>query len=1148
MEFEKRVSEIRHQDGSGTNSMEITVPSQWSQVATDIIAQKYCRKAGVPQLDGSGKVILDEFDKVVTGAETDARQVFNRLASCWRNWGEKYSYFDSSDDADNFQDELEFMLANQMAAPNSPQWFNTGLNTAYGLTGRPQGHYFVDPKTTELKKSTSAYERPQPHACFIQSIDDDLVNEGGIMDLWTREARLFKFGSGTGTNFSAIRGAGERLAGGGESSGLMSFLKIGDRAAGAIKSGGTTRRAAKMVSLDLDHPDIEEFIGWKAKEERKVAALVAGSKICKKHLQSIMTALGQVEGKQRFFPKTNPALKRALKEANRDHVPMNYIARVIDLARQGITSIEFEEYDTDWNSEAYETVSGQNSNNSIRIPNKFFAQLEQDGDFELTRRTDKKVSKKIKAKKLWRQISEAAWNCADPGLQFDDTINDWHTCPEDGRINASNPCSEYMFLDNTACNLASINLLKFVDPVTEMFEVDKFIHACELWTMVLEISVLMAQFPSKEIAQRSFQYRTLGLGFANIGALLMVMGLPYDSEKGRNVAAAISAIMGGTAYKMSALLAGEHGAFERFEANKRHMQRVIKNHRIAVNGGSLDGKSYSGLSVKPVPLQESKADSYLVKAAKEAWQEAESCGEKFGFRNAQSTVVAPTGTVGLVMDCDTTGIEPDFSLVKFKKLAGGGYFKIINQSVPRALKNLGYKKFQIDDIVKHAVGHGSFSGCKTINHEMLKSKGLSIDTISTIEKSLSGAFDITFAVSRFVVGDKYLKETLKLTDQQINSPELNVLQSMGFSAEDIEAANNYVCGTMTVEGAPHLQEQHLAVFDCASKCGRYGTRIISPRGHIEMMAAVQPYISGAISKTINMAADCTVEDVGNAYHLSWKLMTKANALYRDGSKLSQPLNASTFVDLSLMDLDEEPMTQKIEKVAQKIVEKIVYREVTKRKALPNRRLGYTQKVKIAGHKVYLRTGEYENGKLGEIFIDMHKEGAAYRSLMNCFSIAISLGLQYGVPLEEFVEAFTFTRFEPNGVVSGHDNVKMATSVIDYIFRDIAMNYLGRFDLVHVTPKDIRPDAVSGEEGEEPLLAIMENTTQEHHAEGGSSVSTQKVFSKQTNSGMIEEQRKRQMAKIKGYEGDACNDCGALTLVRNGSCLKCDTCGATTGCS
>lgn len=1152
MNFVKRTSEVKNVDGSSKSGMQVTVPDSWSQVATDIIAQKYFRKTGVPQVDEKGKLLHDEKGNTILGSETDARQVFDRLAGCWRTWGENYNYFDSKEDADSFQDEIAFMLANQMAAPNSPQWFNTGLHSAYGIKGSAQGHMYVDPKTGKLKKSTSAYERPQPHACFIQSINDDLVNEGGIMDLWTREARLFKYGSGTGTNFSNIRGEGENLSGGGNSSGLMSFLKIGDRAAGAIKSGGTTRRAAKMVCLDLDHPDIVDFIQWKVKEERKVASLVTGSKICKKHLETIFKAMNdsEINGDDKFSGKTNKALGKAIRDANSDLVPMNYISRCIDLAKQGFTDITFEVYDTDWNSEAYATVSGQNSNNSIRIPNKFFTALEKDEEWELISRTTGKTIKKIRATELWDMIAESAWQSADPGVQFDTTINEWHTCPADGRINASNPCSEYMFLDDTACNLASLNLVKFLDSVTGMFDTEAYIHACELWTMVLEISVLMAQFPSAEIAERSFNYRTLGLGYANIGALLMIMGHAYDSEEGRNIAAALTAIMGGVTYKVSALMAKEHGPFARFEANKEHMLKVIRNHRRAAY--AVKNSEYEGLTVTPQPLNKKYVDESLVKASQKAWDEALELGEKYGYRNAQTTVIAPTGTIGLVMDCDTTGIEPDFALVKFKKLAGGGYFKIINQSVPLALRNLGYKKNEIEEIEKYAVGHGTLVGCTTVTHDRLRKLGFTDEKISTVESSLESAFDITFAFSRYGLGDDFLIKTLKIDEKKVNSPDLNVLKELGFTSEEIRLANDYVCGTMCIEGAPHIKDSDLAVFDCANKCGRYGKRLISYEGHIRMMAAAQPYLSGAISKTINMANEATIDDIAHAYKLSWSLMTKANAIYRDGSKLSQPLNAQAFEDLGLLDQDESydeiSQTEKIEKVASKIVEKVIYKELSKRKSLPNRRMGYTQKAAVGGHKVYLRTGEYNDGTLGEIFIDMHKEGAAYRSLMNCFSISISLGLQYGVPLEEFVEAFTFTKFEPNGMVMGHDNLKMATSVIDYVFRDLACKYLGRYDLVHVKPTDLDSDKITGEtKNDEPLLEMIEKK-EVHHADGRVSVNTQKVFSREADAGMATQAKKLQEARMKGYEGEACPECQSFTLLRNGSCMKCDTCGSTTGCS
>ncbi|NDD27855.1 MAG: adenosylcobalamin-dependent ribonucleoside-diphosphate reductase, partial [Proteobacteria bacterium] len=963
--FEPRRSEIRNPDGSTVFKMEnVMVPSSWSQVATDILAQKYFRKAGVPQADGS------------TGSETDSRQVFDRMAGCWRAWGERHRYFDSADDAQAFQDELCYMLAQQIAAPNSPQWFNTGLHHAYGITGVPQGHFYVDAETGELQKSRNAYERPQPHACFILSVKDDLVNEGGIMDLWTREARIFKYGSGVGTNFSRIRGENERLSGGGRSSGLMSFLKVGDRSAGAIKSGGTTRRAAKMVCLDVDHPDIEAFVNWKVVEEQKVASLVAGSQSNNKHLNAVMQACHTHESDDdRFDPRRNVRLRQAVAEAKRALVPLNYIQRVIQLAQQGWTSIEFPVMDAGYESEAYVTVAGQNSNNSIRASNAFLDAVETNGTWELTSRLDGKVVKQLPARALWDDICYAAWASADPGVQYDTTINEWHTCPADGRINASNPCSEYMFLDDTACNLASINLTRFYNTETGAFDFDGYRHAIRLWTVVLEISVLMAQFPSREIALRSYQFRTLGLGYANLGALLMQMAMPYDSDRGRAVAGALTAVLGGESYATSAEMARELGTFPSYSPNRDAMLRVIRNHRRAAY--NTPSEQYEGLSIPPVGLDPTHSDEAFVKAARTAWDRALQLGETHGFRNAQVTVLAPTGTIGLIMDCDTTGVEPDFALVKFKKLAGGGYFKIINQSLPAALRRLGYNPEEIEIVVAYCLGRKTLEGAPHINHDTLREKGFTEMELGRVEEALQNAFEIQFAFNKFTLGEAFCKDVLGATDEQLNDWSFSLLEHLGFTREQISSVNEYVCGTMTVEGAPHLKPEHYAVFDCANKCGKKGKRYISSEGHIRMMASAQPFLSGAISKTINLPSDAPIEDIAKAYMLSWKLGLKANALYRDGSKLSQPLNAAlddaaaAILDAAIDDSLSDAPTPVVQ-----TAQKLVYRYLARRRTLPTRRRGYTQKAHVGGHKVYVRTGEYADGSLGEIFIDMHREGAA----------------------------------------------------------------------------------------------------------------------------------------------------------------------------
>ncbi|MDA7981352.1 MAG: vitamin B12-dependent ribonucleotide reductase [Alphaproteobacteria bacterium] len=1193
----------------------ITVPQKWSGVSVEILAHKYFRKRGVPaklvavaeegvpeflQRSVADKNALAELpENERTHGETDARQVFRRLAGTWTYWGWKAGVFNSEDDAHAFYDEIQFALASQGAAPNSPQWFNTGLHWAYGIEGPPQGHFWWDEKTGAVAPSANAYERPQPHACFIQSINDDLVGRGGIMDLWQREARLFKYGSGSGTNFSDLRGAGEPLSGGGKSSGLMSFLQIGDRAAGAIRSGGTTRRAAKMVTLDADHPDIEDYVEWKWREEQKVAALVAGSMVCKRHLESIFSAARlladereKLNGEGRNSPslkKLGANLQKAMRRAKQNHVPENYILRAVRMAELGADNFNFRTFDTDWDAEAYRSVSGQNSNNSVRLPNDFLKAVEQDDTWELTNRTDGAVARTMRARDLWKKITWAAWNSGDPGVQFDTTINEWHTCPASGAIRASNPCSEYMFLDDTACNLASLNLLNFLDD-NGAFDTDGLAYATRLWTTVLEISVTMAQFPSAEIAERSWRFRTLGLGYANLGALLMSLGLPYDSRRGRGLAAAVSALLGGVAWKTSAELARDLGHFNAFPENRDAMLRVLRNHRRAVAG---ETEGYEDISILPVPLV---ADDCVVAglndAALQAWDAALSVGEEHGFRNAQTTCIAPTGTIGLVMDCDTTGIEPHFALMSQKKLAGGGYFKIITRSVPRALESLGYDAAQRETIERYVIGHASLKNAPGVNHDSLREKGFDDGTLAAMEAELKDAYSILFVFNRWSLGDDFCRDRLGLTDNELADPNLNLLARLGFSSREIEAADRYCCGAGTLEGAPGLRDEHLAVFDCANRCGRDGVRFLSVESHVDMVAAVQPFVCGSISKTINLPNSATADDCHNAYIRSWKSGLKANALYRDGAKLSQPLSAAFLVDLEDEDEDvafaekiiDAPQTERVTALATALAQNALARGV--RDALPSRRSGYTQKASVGNHKIYLRTGEYQDGRLGEIFVDMHKEGAAFRSLMNNFAIAVSLGLQYGVPLEEYVEAFTFTRFEPSGSVRGNDFIKNATSVLDYIFRELSVSYLKRSDLAQVVPDDMLPDTIgqgkeekkSGESvgysrrglfvvsGGRDGGAAEESSVREQavlRAEGqvaergevtaamqggagevvaGVAVGVGGVVS--SGGGMSSSAQAREM----GYSGDACQSCGNFTLVRSGTCQYCRTCGATTGCS
>ena len=1084
--YERRVSRIANTDGSVVFEMQgAEIPAAWSQVATDIVVSKYFRKAGVPQYNEKGEVMLDANGEVMKGPERSVKQVIRRLAGCWRHWGEQEGYFETAQDAQAFEDELSYMLVHQMAAPNSPQWFNTGLHYAYGITGPAQGHYYVEAKTGDVKRSTDAYTHPQPHACFIQSVADDMVNDGGIMDLWVREARLFKFGSGTGTNFSKLRGAGEPLSGGGRSSGLMSFLKIGDRAAGAIKSGGTTRRAAKMVCLDLDHPDIEEFINWKVNEEKKVAALAAAG------------------------------------------------------------------YDTDFNGEAYLTVSGQNSNNSIRIAHDFFEAVSKDKEWNLYWRTElrkaqeenrePKPSKTLKAQALWDQIGYAAWACADPGVQYDTTINDWHTCPEDGRIDASNPCSEYMFLDNTACNLASLNLLKFYDVEHGGFEVEKFRHATRLWTIVLEISVLMAQFPSKEIAELSYRFRTLGLGYANLGAMLMRMGIPYDSPKGRAICGALAAILTGDSYATSADMADVLGAFPGYERNKQHMLRVIRNHRRAAY--CAPEAEYEALHVPPVGIDQTDCPADMLRAAKEAWDTALAKGEQHGYRNAQVTVIAPTGTIGLLMDCDTTGVEPDFALVKFKKLAGGGYMKIANQSVAPAFKNLGYGAAEVQDIMRYVMGTLSLGGAPHINRAMLKEKGFTEADLDKVEKSLPQVFEISFAFNKWALGDETMKR-LGFTKEQTDDFNFNLLRALGFTKDQIEEANVAICGRMTVEGAPHLKPEHLAVFDCANKCGKLGKRFIHAEGHIRMMAASQPFISGAISKTINLPNEATVEDIKNAYFLSWKLGIKANALYRDGSKLSQALSNKSDTK------EEKKETAKeVEKV---IVEKIVVKEVPRRRKLPEERMAIAHKFSVAGHEGYVHVGMYEDGTPGEIFIKMSKEGSTLSGVMDTLALSLSMNLQYGVPLEVLCEKLAHTRFEPMGMTTNKE-IPMVKSMMDYLGRWMALKFLPKAKAKQLHNAELVDKAYdNGSKSKEAFamhLPVIDEGDRAEHADYSRMVEEKTPAEIDRETATIDAiPDKTELAKLQGYTGSVCGGCGSLKLKRNGSCEVCIDCGATSGCS
>ena len=1172
--------EIRNPDGSLAHEVEgARLPSGFAGVPGKVCAQKYLRKAGVPaalrkvaedgvpvwlqrsEPDHEKLQTLDSENRYV--GETDGRELFRRLAGTWTYWGWNYGYFASEADARAYYDEMCYLIASQRSAPNSPQWFNTGLNWAYGITGPAQGHHYIDGTTGELHLSEDAYTHPQPHACFIQSVSDSLV--GGtesIMGLWSREALLFKYGSGTGSNFSRIRGAGEPLSGGGSSSGLISFLKIGDRAAGAIKSGGTTRRAAKMVTLDLDHPDIEEYIDWKLSEEEKVSALVIGSSILQKHADSIMEAIwDHDDDDSRLSPAANGALKMAMVKAVRDSVPQPHVKRILDLAGQGWKGMTFEKFDTNWQGEGYNTVSGQNSNNSVRVPNSFMDTLRDEGEWNLYHRTELERAaeagrepapcRSMPAANLWNKIAYTAWACADPGVQFDTTINEWHTCPEGGRINGSNPCSEYMFLDDTACNLASINLLHYYDKSSQTFDVEDFRHSVRLWTTTLEISVLMAQFPSAEIARKSYEYRTLGLGYCNLGSLLMHMGIPYDDERGYAICGALTSIMCGESYATSAEMSSVLGPFPNYSENADHMLRVMRNHRRAAYDAPAE--EYEGLTVAPVGINSKKCPKDLLEAARAAWDRALREGGEHGFRNAQTTVIAPTGTIGLVMGADTTGVEPQFSLVQYKQLAGGGSLRIINHGVPNALRRLGYSDKETETIQEYIMGTASLRNCPTISSKVLKAAGFDAAKIKKIEANFPDVFDIRSAFAPSILGEEFCTGTLGMSKEQYEDPFYDTLGSLGFSNTEIDQANDHVFGYGTIEGSPGLKDEHLAVFDCATPCGKYGERSIDWKAHVMMMASAQPFISGAISKTINMPADATIEEIRAAYELSHETMNKACAVYRDGSKLSQPLMNKLVDATSISDEDEENeavtvVHKMVEETAAALpipapaatvlAEQFVHNYIATRCPLPDVRSSSTMKARVGGHTVYLSSSTYDDGRLGEIMITTSKEGAAWRSLLNQFAIAVSIGLQYGVPLDAFVKSFTFQKFEPSGMVSGGSGrVKMATSIVDYIFRELAIHYRDRDDLAHISAEDMETTSISRPEQTDD--GVVRTQGEKRNVQ----LTLNAVTPTEDNDSRI-----RRLARERGFTGDICDDCGGSQMQRSGTCLKCAECGSTTGCS
>ncbi len=1019
--WDKRTTTIADEKGNVISQIsDIEVPSSWTQLATDIMAYKYFRKAGVPTKEGR---------------ETSVRQPIIRIAHTIADFGEKFGYFSTKEDRMTFEEELMHLLLYQKAAFNSPVWFNCGLYHQYGIEGQG-GSFYWDFKEDKVLETSSAYRNPQCSACFILSVKDTLP---AIFDLIKTESHIFKYGSGAGANFSPLRSKHEKISGGGKSSGMMSFLRVFDRAAGATKSGGTTRRAAKMVVVNIDHPEIEEFINWKVQEEKKAHALIAAG------------------------------------------------------------------YESNFNGDAYGTVSGQNSNNSVRITDEFMKAYENDGEWTTRFGTTGEPHKTYRAKDLMNMIAEAAWHCADPGVQFDTTVNEWHTCPNTDRINASNPCSEYMFLDDSACNLASINLAKYIS-ADGSFDVAGFRHACRIMFIAQEIEVDLSAYPTPDIAKNSHDYRPLGLGYANLGTLLMLNGIPYDSPEGTAIGGAITAIMTGHAYKTSAEIAAVKGPFAGFTKNRAPMLNVMKKHRAAA-----------------YRISEKHCPANLLEGAHQDWDEAVALGEQFGYRNSQATVIAPTGTIGLLMDCDTTGVEPDFALVKFKKLAGGGSMKIVNNAVTKALENLGYTPEQQKEIIEYALGTGTLNGPTPINKESLVKKGLTEEEVANVEKTLVGAFDMSYSFNHMILGDAAFTR-LGITPEEEMKPGFSLFKKLGYTEAEINKSNEIICGTQMLEGAPHLKQEHYAVFDCANKCGSKGTRFIAPLAHVRMMAATQPFISGAISKTINLPNEATVEDVKEVYIQSWKLGIKALALYRDGSKMSQPLNTKK----------EEEETE--EKEAEKV---IVYQP--RRRRLADERQAITHKFSIAGHEGYLTIGLYDDGQPGEIFITMAKQGSVISGLMDAFATSISMSLQYGVPVGVIARKFTNSRFEPYGFTS-NPQIRITKSIVDYIARYLALKFLTPAELADL---GIKSDSPAG--SSQTALDLGPSSTGAvpiKVEEKAPTIAKEPVIPNTVDTIQREEE---EMSSTPATHSDAppCPTCGSMT-TKTGTCYTCLSCGSSTG--
>lgn len=1119
--------DLRGADGM-LDMAEVTleVPETWSRPAIETLAQRFLAKSVVPAAltavrddtlpqwlwaqrpDEKALEALSPAERWMD--ETSAKQLFDRVAGAWTYWGWRAGRFDQEEDAATFYDEMRHLMAGQRFLPAGPQLRATGLNWAYGAEGH-SGGYVTDLDGTRPRKAKAGEETPCVYGAFLQSVEDDLTADGGILDLWRREAQAYKLGAASGANLSALRGCGEVLSTGRRSAGVVRFLDVGDKAASPMRQSSLSRRAPRLVSLDADHPDLLDFVKWKLREDQKAAALAAGARAMNAALETIMRAahgdMGDDTGVDGLVagadlptealsdPARNQALASAIQAARAAHVPESAVHRTLSLARQGVRELDPMDLGVDWDSETWKTVSGQNTITALRLDHGFMERAESGGDWVLTRRVDGSVADVVDAADVLDRISVATWSTHDPVLHFSGTVGDWNPVPANGPIRTSTAGGEVMFLDDTGAAAGMIGLARFLKPLPskgkrhdDPVDATALAHTIRLATIALDLSISFGQAPTEALATGIWRTRPIALGMADLAGMLAAAGVAYDSEAGRAAAGALAGMVTATSYATGAEIAAEAGAFPACAPNHDAVTRTIRNHR-RVSQGQIGG--FEDLSIQPAPLHVDDCPfPDITVAAMEAWDRALELGHEHGFRNAQATAVGAAGLVGTLLDAGSSGIDPTFTQVRFHRRDDGTFERVIDPVIPRGLKALGYSKAASNRIVHHALGHGHLDECPTIDPASLVEKGFTEEALERLAPALREAYDIKYAFNVWTLGRGFCEEELGVPSDLLNDYGFDLLRWLGFSETEIANANRYCCGTLTVSGAADLKPAHARVFDGGIAQGRDGGATVSAEARVRMAAAVQGLISGAVVTNLVLPHQTGIEDCRNLIVLGWHLGLKQLALHREGAKLSDPVVEAVAPaepetlptrqsGADLLDLIAAPIPAQAAALAEGVADSISgtlllqgeaspedvidgrlppprapNRQIQER--LPNRRKGYTQKATIAGQKVYLRTGEYDDGRVGEIFIDVPKADATVRSLVNNLAISISIGLQYGVPLTEFVDSFAGTQFEPSGEVGGNEAVTRASSILDYVFRELAISYLGRSDMADGSAEALMP--------------------------------------------------------------------------------------------